>query len=234
MIDFLDLQLYDNDLAKLAFRFVHNVLFLFLVVRFAWHPNSKDRDFAFAAVMLNITVFFICFTMKKLELSLGMGLGLFAIFGVLRYRTSTISTKDLTYLFVVIGVAVINALTNKKTSYLELALVNLSLFIAALIGEWIIIFSSDAGKRSKSDLAASSQKTDTAEKKSLKTLVVYDRIELLSPDASLQLIADLEKRTKLSISRYRINEVDLLNGQAKLSVWHELSLPPQESTNHVT
>ena len=86
-------------------------------------------------MVLNVVVFFICFTMKKLDLGLGMALGLFAIFGVLRYRTDAIRTKEMTYLFVVIGLAVINALSNKKTSYVELLAVNFAIFGAVMLKE---------------------------------------------------------------------------------------------------
>lgn len=213
MSSFLDIPLYDNDLLKLAFRFAHNVLFLALVVRFAWHPrrpSGRDREFAFATVMLNITVFFICFTMKKLELSLGMALGLFAIFGVLRYRTDTIRTKDMTYLFIVIGIAVVNALANKKTSYLELLTVNAALVAATLIGEWLII---RLQAPEPTDLA-----NDTA--KQLKQTVEYDNLELLAPERRAELIDDLSRRTHLPVCRVRITNIDLPNGRATLSVWY--------------
>src|SRR5262245_39867828 len=118
-MEFMDLPLYDPDITKLALRFAHNLFFLALIVRFALIPNGREREFTFTAVMLNIVVFFICFTMKKLDIGLGMALGLFAIFGVLRYRTDAIRTKEMTYLFIVIAIAVINAVTNKKTSYAE-------------------------------------------------------------------------------------------------------------------
>ena len=80
-MEFMDLPLYDPDITKLALRFAHNLFFLALIVRFALIPNGRDREFTFTAVMLNIVVFFICFTMKKLDIGLGMALGLFAIFG---------------------------------------------------------------------------------------------------------------------------------------------------------
>lgn len=210
MPSFIDIPLYDDDLLKLAFRFVHDLLFLALVVRFAWHPNGRDREFAFAAVMINITVFFICFTMKKLELSLGMALGLFAIFGVLRYRTETLRTKDLTYLFVVIGLAVINALSNKKTSYLELLAVNGIFVIASLLGESLIT-RMRRGDRERAPAPAPKER---------KQLVEYDRLDLLAPDRLDELIADLRRRTHLPVARVRIETIDLPNARATLSAWH--------------
>lgn len=218
MTDLLDIPLYDDDLVKLAFRFAHNVLFLALVVRLAWHPRQPrggDRDFAFAAVMLNITVFFICFTMKKLDLSLGFALGLFAIFGVLRYRTDAIRTKDMTYLFIVIGLAVVNSLTNRKTSYLELLVVNATIVATALAGEWVIA-------RFRANNSGASPGDDPAGTvKQRKQTIEYDNLELLNPARRDELIDDLRRRTYLPIDRVRINGIDLPNARATLSVWYD-------------
>ena len=216
MSDLLGIPLYDDDLVKLAFRFAHNAVFLALIVRFAWHPRQpgdRDSEFAFAAVMLNITVFFICFTMKKLELSLGMALGLFAIFGVLRYRTNTIRTKDMTYLFVVIGIAVVNALTNSKTSYLELLAVNSTLVASTLAGEWLIT------RFDRPRLDDGPPPAPTAPKLRRQT-VEYDQVDLLAPERRDALLDDLRRRTHLPIERVRIDGIDLTNGRASLSVWH--------------
>lgn len=105
-------------------RFGINLIFLVLLAVFAIRPGKTQREYMFTVVMLNVIVFFICFTMKKLELDLGLALGLFAVFGVLRYRTDSLKPKEMTYLFIVIGLALINALSNKKTSYAEVLLVN--------------------------------------------------------------------------------------------------------------
>jgi len=135
-MEFLEVPLFDDDIYKLLVRFVFNLVFLSLIVRLAIYPNQREREFAFTAVMLNVIVFFICFTMKKLELDLGLALGLFAIFGVLRYRTDALRPKEMTYLFIVIGIAVINSLSNKKTSYAEITLVNSLIVTATILKEW--------------------------------------------------------------------------------------------------
>ena len=113
-MEFLEIPIFDDDVFKMLVRFGFNLFFLGLIARFAIYPNQREREFAFTAVMMNVTVFFICFTMKKLDLGIGMALGLFAIFGVLRYRTDSIRAKDMTYLFIVIGIAVIDALSKQK------------------------------------------------------------------------------------------------------------------------
>lgn len=214
MFDFIDIPLYDDDVIKLGFRFLHNLVFLILVVRFSWHPYGRDRQFAFAAVMLNITVFFICFTMKKLELSMGMALGLFAIFGVLRYRTESLTSKDLTYLFIVVGLAVVNSLSNSKTSYTELMIVNGTILAASLLGEWVI-----AKTRSEEPAPEKPKNGSNGANKQRKQTVEYDRLELLAPDRREELIADLRQRTHLQVERVRIESINLPNAKATLSVW---------------
>ncbi|MBL8854955.1 MAG: DUF4956 domain-containing protein [Planctomycetaceae bacterium] len=134
-MNFGDIPIYDDDVLKLLARFSFNIFFLFLIVKLAIRPTTQDRDFAFSVVMMNVAVFFICFALKKLELGLGMALGLFAIFGVLRYRAEAINNKEMTYLFIVIAIAVINALSNQKTSFVELILINSIILTASLVKE---------------------------------------------------------------------------------------------------
>ena len=188
-MEFLEVPIFDDDLYKLLVRLAINLFFMILVVRLTVLPNQRDREFAFTAVMLNITVFFICFTLKKLELGLGMALGLFAIFGVLRYRTDTLRTKEMTYLFMLIGLAVINSLSNRKTSYVELAAVNSFILIAALINEAVL--SRILSKDKTDEVAAEALQIDTKKNgdngggKPKKTTVTYDRLTLLGKALSL-------------------------------------------------
>lgn len=211
MFDFIGIPFYDNDIIKLAFRFLHNAFFLALVIRFGWHPSGKDREFAFTAMMLNITVFFICFAMKKLDLGIGMALGLFAIFGVLRYRTEQLRTKDLTYLFIVVGIAIINSLSNRKTSYLELLAVNTLIVSSSILGEKIIRTSGPLQPKPSTEQPPKQRKQS----------IQYDRLELLAPNRRDELLADLRQRTHLPITRIRIENIDLPQTRASLSAWHD-------------
>jgi len=124
--------------------------------------------------MISTVVFLICFTLKKFELGLGMALGLFAIFGILRYRTDTIPIKEMTYLFVVIGMAVINALANKKMSLAEIVLANSLLLSIGFILEKVWLLKHETRKN-----------------------ILYDRIEYVQPQYYDALKADLESRTGL-------------------------------------
>jgi hypothetical protein len=240
-MEFLEVPLFDDDIYKLLVRFLLNLFFLSLLVRCAIHPNQSERAFAFTAVMMNVTVFFICFSLKKLELGLGMALGLFAIFGVLRYRTDAIRTKEMTYLFIVIGLAVINALSNHKTSYIELFAVNFSIIGAAMLKEAMLGKAADAEEARAAaeardvadtrDAAEARNAADAAEggppvvkggkdrKKQRKYAVEYDKLEWLGPEHESRLIDDLRARTGIDVQRVQVQNIDLRNRCASLTVW---------------
>lgn len=233
-MEFLEVPLFDEDIFKLLVRFGIDLVVLLLLVFVAIFPNQRDRDFVFTAVMLNIIVFFICFTMKKLELDLGLALGLFAVFGVLRYRTDAIRPKEMTYLFIVIGVGVINALANKKTSYAEIALVNSVIVLGAIIKESFIsreVKKPSAGAIAKGAATAkataaspkegrdSGKQSGDSGKKCVKCTVEYDRLDLLGVDSREELVADLQERLKMAICRAEVKTIDLLQNKATLTIW---------------
>lgn len=220
-MEFLEVPLFDDDILKLLVRFAINLVFLSLIVVFAIYPMQREREFAFTAVMLNVIVFFICFTMKKLELDLGLALGLFAIFGVLRYRTDSLRPKEMTYLFIVIGVAVINSLSNRKTSYAEVALVNSLIFAATMLKEWFVgRVPVSNGKRAEtpSDPAQAKARADNSKKRT-KYTVEYDRLEWLGDDHRDALLQDLKSRTGIDIGQLEIKNIDLLQQKATLTIW---------------
>ena len=136
--NFLDIKLYDDDFIKLAFRFLINLIAILLIARTIYYPLAKRKDYLFTYIMISILVFFICFTLKKFELGLGMALGLFAIFGIIRYRTLPLQTEEMTYLFVTIGVAVINALSEDFLTVNELIIINIIIILFILFGEIIL------------------------------------------------------------------------------------------------
>ena len=192
---FLDIKLYDDDFIKLAFRFLINLLAILLIARTIYYPLAKRKDYLFTYIMISILVFFICFTLKKFELGLGMALGLFAIFGIIRYRTDPIPIKEMTYLFIVIGISVINALSNKKMSYAELLLTN-SIIVFATYGMerlWLL-------------------------KHESRKVITYEKIDLIVPENHVLLKEDLEKRTGLKINRLEIGKINFLNDTAQIFI----------------
>jgi hypothetical protein len=200
-MEFLEIPLFDDDVYKLLVRFAFNLVFLALVVWVSYHRHQKNYRYVFNFLIMNVMVFFICFTLKKMELGLGMALGLFAIFTIIRYRTDAIAVKDMTYLFVVIGIAVINALSNKKTSYTELLATNLIIFGATYLLE-----------------TALARPT----KPKLKTRdVVYDKLELLHPGNEEQLNADIKQRIGIEPARVDVKKIDLQKGCASIAVRYD-------------
>ena len=197
---FLRVPLWDNDIYKMVVRFTFDLFFLLLVVGVAYSPNNrKNQRYIFNFLIMNIVVFFICFTLKKLELELGMALGLFAIFAIIRYRTDQIDVKDMTYLFVVIGLAVINALSNRKTSYVELVFTNAMIFGACLFMERFLGPAVVKVKLTRSE-------------------VVYDKLDLLRPENVKELYEDIYQRTGIRADRVEIKQIDFKNGTSLIDV----------------
>lgn len=230
-MEFLEVPIFDDDIFKLGVRFLVNVFFLALMVRFAIRPNQPERDFTFTAVMMNITVFFICFALKKLELDLGMALGLFAIFGVLRYRTDAIRTKEMTYLFIVIGIAVITSLSNRKTSYVELFAVNSVIFGGAMLKEFLVKRANGLEDKTKTNGDKLKEPKAKSRKKQNKYNIEYDKLDWLAPQHQLSLLADLRERTGIDIQRVQVQNIDLRQNTATLSVWCDAESDPSDESS---
>jgi hypothetical protein len=205
IMEFFGVPIYDDDIEKLLFRFLINFVVVTVIVRFVYYKHSLSKDYLFTFFMLNTMTFFICFTLKKFDLGLGMALGLFAIFGILRYRTSTIPIKEMTYLFMVIGVGVINALANKKMSYTELAFTNLCIIGLSAALENISLL-----------------------RRELRETILYEKVNLIRPENHVELVADLQERTGLKLSRLELGEINFLRDTVSIDMFyypHEQTLP---------
>ena len=194
-MEFLEVPLFDEDLFKLVVRFGIDLAVVSWLIMGIYHRFQRQPTYVFAFFVMNVLVFFLCFSLKKLDLGLGMALGLFAIFGILRYRTDAIQIKEMTYLFVVVGIAVINALSNKKTSYAELAFANGAILLTTFCLEHFF------------------RLPPTPEQQSM----VYDKLELLRPENKSQLLADLRARTGLEVSDVVVKKIDLSSQTATIS-----------------
>lgn len=181
----------------LAIRFGFNLIATFFVVVMLYAQNSKRKEFYFSYFAISIAVFMLCFLLESVKLELGFALGLFAIFGIIRYRTDAIPIKEMTYLFVIIAVSVINALSKDFLGYLELTFVNILLVGALWILEQVLLL------RQEESL-----------------LIIYDNIENIAPSREAELLADLEKRTGRKIRRYQIDKVDLLRDVARITIYY--------------
>jgi hypothetical protein len=196
-MEFLDIPLFDNDFFKMMFRFILNFAFLTVIIRFIYYPDSKRKDYVFTYYLISLIVFFLCFTLKKYEMDIGMALGLFAIFGIIRYRTNPVDIKEMTYLFVVIGVSIINALANKKMSYAEILAANfIIVFVLVLIEKYWSL---------KQVVAKS---------------IVYENIDNIKPENYHLLKEDLENRTGLIINDVTVGNIDFLKDIATVTIFY--------------
>jgi len=197
-MELLGIPLFDDDFYKMIIRFLLNLFFLTAVVKYIYYKRSQKKEYLFTFYLIGIVVFFLCFTLKKYELDLGMALGLFAIFGILRYRTMPLEVKEMTYLFVVIGIAVMNGLSNKKMSYAEIIAANSIIVITLYILEryWT--------------------RTEVFSKE-----VLYETIENIRPENHDKLKEDLEKRLGVTIIRFEIGNVNFLRDVAKITVHYK-------------
>jgi hypothetical protein len=204
---FLGVDFYDNDFEKLLFKFIITFICILIVVRGLYYPNAKKKEYAFSYMMLGIVIFFISFTLKKFELGTGMALGLFAIFGIIRYRTDTMPVKEMTYLFIVIGISVMNALANKKVSYTEVLFTNVIIVSVSFALEkiWFKNVVIENGKPVKQEL---------------KQALIYNELDLLKPDKKEELMADLKMKTGLEISRIKIDLINYNDNTAQLIVYY--------------
>ncbi len=208
---FLGVDFYDNDFEKLLFKFAIMFVFVFIVVRGLYFPKAKKKEYAFSYMMLGIVIFFISFTLKKYELGTGMALGLFAIFGIIRYRTDTMPVKEMTYLFIVIGISVMNALANKKVSYSEILFTNVVIVIVSYLLELFWFKNEDL----------ENIKPIKAE---LKQALIYNNMELLKPNKRVELVEDLEAKTGLIINKVKIDLINYNDNTASLTLYYKNEL----------
>ena len=114
-IEFLGSPVFDaKDFWKLVVKTSLNLFVVTLIVRYIYYPITKNKDYLFTYLLISLTVFVLCILLDNVKLQLGFALGLFAIFGIIRYRTDPIPIKEMTYLFLVIGISVVNAFQIKK------------------------------------------------------------------------------------------------------------------------
>ena len=185
------------DLIKLGGRLVLDLVITAIIVLGVYVRRYGRTEYVFTYFMFNAITFALCFLLRKVPVDLGFALGLFAVFGILRYRTEAIRSRDLTYLFVVIGVAILNAVVNKKVSAGELLLVN-----GVIVGLTVLLESSDAFRRDE------------------RRSVLYDDLPKLQPGQREALLEDLRGRTGLPVSRVDVEQVDLLRDTARLTVFY--------------
>lgn len=189
--------IHPGNFAELLLRFVLHLSVVLIMVRLLYYPVARRKDYLFSFILISSLVFLLCFLLESVELQLGFAFGLFAIFGILRYRTLAIPIKEMTYLFVLIGISVINALANDRTSWAELIFTNLALLFLVYGLERYWLVKHESSKQ-----------------------IVYEKLDLIQPQRRVELIKDLEERTGLKINHVDIGRIDYLRGIARIILYY--------------
>lgn len=186
-----------SDILRMTLRFSFNLAMVIILVRLIYYPITKRKDYLSTYILISVSIFFLCSLLENVKLELGFALGLFAIFGIIRYRTDPIPIKEMTYLFLVIGISVMNALANKKVSHTELAITNVAIIIVAYALERVFLLKHETTKK-----------------------IVYERIDLIVPERYEDLMGDLRNRTGLNINRVEIGNIDFLRDTANIRIFY--------------
>lgn len=199
-----------SSLIELLLRFSFNLIVCLVIIKYFYYKKSGRRDFYFTFILFSVTVFLLIFLLDSVRLEIGMALGLFAIFGIIRYRTEQVSIREMTYLFVIIGISVINGLA-KSLTISEMIITNL-LFVGAIA------------------IMESSRIVKHVETK----IVLCEKIELVKPEKYEELKQDLETRTGLKIIRMEIGHIDLLRDVAYIKIFYNSISNEPNSIGNIT
>lgn len=178
--------------------FAVNLIFAILIVRGIYYPAKQDKDYIFTFLAFNTVIYFVVSFMTSAEISVGVGFGLFAIFSVLRYRTSTMSTRAMTYLFILIALPVMNSFLIRVDDWPILLLINSIVAVVLFVLEQGWGFHYEATKP-----------------------IRYDRIELITPEKHDALLADLRQRTGLPVKRFVIGRINFLEDSAEVRIFYD-------------
>ena len=185
-------------LPELLLRFSINLVVMLVLVRWLYYSTTRRKDYLFTYILISSVVFLLCYLLESVSLQIGFALGLFAIFGIIRYRTNPMPIKEMTYLFLVIGISVINALT-AGTSMSEIIFANLAVILITMGLEKVWLLGHISSKA-----------------------IVYEKINLIVPEKYDELIADLQQRTGLKeIKKVEIGAINFLKDTCRMIIYYE-------------
>jgi len=197
MPEFLNIELMNwQDFWDLVIRILFNLAIILYLVRYLYYRVTPRKEYLFTYILISQIIFLILFLLDNVGVSMGFALGMFAIFGIIRYRTRQIPIREMTYLFLVIGVSVVNGLANRKVSYAELLFANLFIILMTHFLEKVFLLKSEIKKE-----------------------ITYDKIELIKPERREELVRDLEERTGLSIHKVQIGRIDYLRDSVRVFIY---------------
>ena len=187
---------------KIGVRLLINIASIFILVRFIYYKINKRSEYFFTYFIFNLVIFLMCFFLNKVKLSMGAAFGLFAVFGMLRYKTEEISIKDMTYLFLVIAIGLLTAVIKIEDvayyyEFLFIVVINAFILLMTYLLESNALMKRETAKN-----------------------VIYENIELIKPEKRTELMADLELRTGLKINRISIGKIDFLKDIATIKIYY--------------
>jgi hypothetical protein len=208
-LSFMGVDVFDSAmLFTLLIRFAGNFLVCWIITRFFYYKKSVRKDYYFTFILFSVTIFLLLFVLQNISMGTGFALGLFCIFGMIRYRTESIQIREMTYLFVIIGVSAVNGLSI-DVDYTTLLVANL-LFIAII---WIL---------------------ESSIKHTPCKIILYEKIALITPERYNEMLADLKVRTGLNIIRAEVGHIDFLRDVAYLKVYYKAVSDEINTIDNVT
>lgn len=185
---------FQNELfLRLSINLVVNII----IIYFIYFKANRKRSFVFTYALISVNVFFLCYMLSNIELQLGFALGLFAIFGIIRYRTDTIPIREMTYLFLIITLSTINALYSITENMEDIIIVNLSLVLVTWVAERLWM-------------------TNKYTRKS----IVYDKLENIRPEREEELKKDIFIRTGIQVINFKVGHIDFPKQSVKLTLFY--------------
>ncbi len=188
-------------------RFLVSLLVQFIVIRLIYFQYTKNKRNVFSFFLMGIMIFLICVLLKTVEVQLGIALGLFAIFAIMRFRSQNLPLRQMTYFFTVIGISVINAMATFYHPVRGTILINLIIILSVFVLEKALNRKASDKKKKK--------------KAFRKTILLYNRLELLDPGNENDLLNDISSRTHMKIEKVEIRKIDLIKGTAELEISYQ-------------
>ena len=192
--------------SNIFIRFSFNLFIAFVIIKLIYHRDYKGNDFVFTYFMFNTLIFFFAYILGNLDINMAFGFGLFAVFAILRYRTDPIPIKEMTYLFIVITIGVINALSTNQVVFEELIFANVAIVVMTFFLEkyWV------------SNLVVKDYRIKT---------IVYNDMDMIKPENYQKLLDDVVKKTGLQIIDCKVGRINFLENWANVKLYYKKENP---------
>ncbi|MDR1372703.1 MAG: DUF4956 domain-containing protein [Dysgonamonadaceae bacterium] len=190
--------------------FFVNILFAWIIVQYFYYKKSRNTDYYFTFMLFSVSIFLLLYVLQAMSMSAGIALGLFAVFGMIRYRTESLQVRDMTYLFVIIALSAVNGLSS-IIPFISVIVANILFLLFVIVLEGTKFLHQNATK-----------------------IVLYEKINLVTPEKYNDLLVDVKQRTGLDVIRIEVGHIDFLRDVAFLKVYYNSSSKEINTIDHVT